>query len=105
MKTKDLKFGYHMYGNKGACWSDKIHIAQSGLFAGTLCGTPMLANNWARIWKKEECNCPECLIEYKKLTCEHKSQTMLDAGGDAESGPITTSKCNDCGEVITQFGM
>lgn len=31
--------------------------------------------------------------------------TMVDGGGDAESGPITRTKCVKCGLTNTQFGM
>lgn len=64
---KELKSDYHVFGNKGACWSDKIHIAKSGAFTGrTLCGTPMLSSNWARIWERKDVGCPKCIEIYEK---------------------------------------
>lgn len=64
MKTDKLQNGYYMFGNKGAVWANKAHIAHTG--SETLCGTPMLSSNWARIEKLEEVNCPECLAIYGK---------------------------------------
>lgn len=63
MKTNELKNNYYMFGNKGAVWSNKVHIAKSGQ-AGTLCGTPMLSTNWARIEQVEHIGCRECLLAY-----------------------------------------
>jgi hypothetical protein len=68
MKTSELKPNFYMFGNKGAVWSNTAHIAQSGIFAGgTLCGTPMLSTNWARIENVEHIGCPECLEAYNKI--------------------------------------
>lgn len=67
MNKKDLKTGYYQYGNKGSVWSDKVHIGKSGK-STTLCGTPMLASNWARIWEHPSCKCPECLEVYTNET-------------------------------------
>jgi len=64
MKTNKLQEGYYMFGNKGSVWSNKAHIAHEG--SETLCGTPMLSTNWARIEVLEEVNCPECLAVYGK---------------------------------------
>jgi len=63
MKQKELNSKYYLYGNKGAVWTNKVHIAKSGQ-AGTLCGTPMLSNNWARIEGIDHAGCPECLLAY-----------------------------------------
>ena len=65
MNKSELKPGYYMYGNKGACWSDKIHIAKNNS-STTLCGQPMLASNWARILKKETIGCANCMTTYKQ---------------------------------------
>jgi hypothetical protein len=68
MKTNELKPNFYMFGNKGAVWTNTVHIAQAGIFAGTtLCGTPMLSTNWARIENVEHIGCPECLEEYNKI--------------------------------------
>lgn len=66
MKVSELKESYHMFGNKGTVWSNSAHIAKSDLSGRTLCGTPMLSTNWARIEKLEEVRCPECLDKYKQ---------------------------------------
>lgn len=55
---------YYLFGNKGAVWSNKVHIAQSGSPV-TLCGTPMLSSNWASINGVKEAGCPECLAKLK----------------------------------------
>jgi hypothetical protein len=64
MKTADLKAGYYMFGNKGAVWSNTVHIAKSG--PGTLCGTPMLSGNHAKYEGVQEIGCKECLTIYKQ---------------------------------------
>lgn len=64
MKIEYLDKEHYLYGNKGACWSNQVHIAKSGI-NGTLCGTPMLATNWAAHWGKDEPGCPECIKIYK----------------------------------------
>jgi hypothetical protein len=66
MKVSELKEGYHMFGNKGTVWSNSAHIAKSGHYGNTMCGTPMLSTNWARIEKLEEVRCPDCLKIYNE---------------------------------------
>jgi hypothetical protein len=65
MNKKELHNEFYMYGNKGACWTNNIHIAKSGS-STTLCGTPMLAFNWANRWEKEEIECEDCLLKYNE---------------------------------------
>ena len=62
MNQTELSSNQYLFGNKGAVWSNKVHIAQSG-DATTLCGTPMLSSNWARIEGVSEAGCPECLAK------------------------------------------
>ena len=62
-----LKKGYWMFGNKGSCWNKEPHITKSGI-STTLCGVPMLSNNWARIWDLEYIGCKKCIEIYKKET-------------------------------------
>lgn len=64
IKVADLKSGYHVFGNKGNVWADEAHIAKSGMHSETLCGVPMLSNNWARIEQVEHIGCQECLALY-----------------------------------------
>lgn len=64
--VKDLKPGYHLFGNKGTVWENKAHIAKDGMYSDTLCGVPMLSNNWAKIEKVEEVGCIECIKIYKE---------------------------------------
>jgi hypothetical protein len=64
MTVKELKSGYHIFGNKGNVWSNQCHIAKSGFDGRTLCDVPMLSNNWARIEEVKTIGCPECLSKY-----------------------------------------
>ena len=78
MKASNLKNPFYHYGNKGAVWSNETHIAESGSFSGvTLCGTPMLASNWARIEEHPTIGCTDCLTKWLEvegyiLTCDIK---------------------------------
>ena len=65
VNVSDLKSEYHIFGNKGNVWSDTAHIYKSGFNGRTLCGVPMLSNNWAFIENVETIGCPECLKRYK----------------------------------------
>lgn len=62
MNQTELSSNQYLFGNKGAVWSNQVHIAQSG-DTTTLCGTPMLSSNWARIEGVEVAGCPECLAK------------------------------------------
>lgn len=64
MNQTELSSNQYLFGNKGAVWSNQVHIAQSGN-ATTLCGTPMLSSNWARIEGVEVAGCPVCLAKAK----------------------------------------
>jgi len=45
IKTKELKGDHYMFGNKGAVWSNKVHIAKSGDGTHrTLCGNVDVKN-------------------------------------------------------------
>ena len=67
MNKAELKPGYYQYGNKGAVWTKSVHIYKSGDDTHrTLCGLPMLATNWARIWEYQDCDCKECLTKYNE---------------------------------------
>lgn len=63
MKAENLINGFYQFGNKGAIWSNKTHIA-SNSSPVTLCGTPMLSSNWAKITEHQEIHCEECLKQY-----------------------------------------
>jgi hypothetical protein len=61
MTIEKLKTNYYIFGNKGNVWSNQCHIAKAGDFSGrTLCGVPMLSNNWAKIENVEHIGCDEC---------------------------------------------
>jgi hypothetical protein len=65
INVSDLKTGYYVFGNKGNVWSNTAHIAKSDFSGRTLCGVPMLSNNWARIEQVDTIGCSECLARYK----------------------------------------
>jgi len=65
IKVLDLKKDFYMFGNKGTDWSDSAHIARNG-DSTTLCGVPMLSNNWAKIEKLEHIGCEDCISKYNK---------------------------------------
>lgn len=67
MQISDLLYGYSIFGNKGAVWSKKCHIQRNGE-PETLCGVPMLSNNWARIEEVKEIGCEDCIVQYRKST-------------------------------------
>ena len=62
----DLKNGYYIFGNKGNVWSDECHIGKSDFSGRTLCGVPMLSNNWARIEEVDTIGCSKCLELYQQ---------------------------------------
>ena len=66
MKVSELKEGYRIFGNKGTVWSNTAHISGPGFDGNTLCGTPKLSTNWARIEEVQEIGCPKCLEKYKQ---------------------------------------
>ena len=65
VNVNDLKPGYSIFGNKGNVWNDECHISKSDFSGRTLCGVPMLSNNWARIEEVDTIGCYECLKRYK----------------------------------------
>ena len=65
MNKSNLTSGYYIFGNKGAVWSNQVHIAKNS-DSTTLCKTPMLSSNWARIQEVEHIGCEECLNKYKE---------------------------------------
>jgi hypothetical protein len=64
-KIKHIDNKHYLFGNKGACWSNRVHIAKSGQ-SGTLCGTPMLSTNWAAHWAVSQPGCDECIKIYEE---------------------------------------
>jgi hypothetical protein len=66
MKVSELKEGYYMFGNKGNVWGNSAHIFKLGFHGTTLCNTPMLSRNWAKIEEVQEIGCKECLEIYNK---------------------------------------
>lgn len=63
-----LKSNYSIFGNKGSVWAGACHIAKSDLSGLTLCGTPMLSSNWARIENIQIIGCQECIELYLAST-------------------------------------
>lgn len=66
MKIHYLDNQHYLFGNKGAVWSNKIHIWEKGNMSTTMCGTPGLSSNWAAIEEKTQAGCPECIYLYIK---------------------------------------
>ena len=64
INVSDLKTGYYVFGNKGNVWNNTAHIGKSDFSGRTLCGVPMLSNNWARIEQVDTIGCSECLARY-----------------------------------------
>ena len=64
ISVKDLKPKHSIFGNKGNVWSNECHIAEQGFSGRTMCGVPMLSNNWARISEVQEIGCQECINLY-----------------------------------------
>lgn len=70
MNNTTLLPKYMLYGNKGAVWSKTIHIAEVGFSPTTLCGTPMLATNWANYEQNAEAGCAKCIETLKQIKTE-----------------------------------
>lgn len=71
---KFLDTNHMLYGNKGAVWTNSVHICDTGYSSTTLCGVPMLSSNWAAIMKVEEPGCLKCRTIY---TCKNMSREDL----------------------------
>lgn len=68
MDIKELKPNCYQYGNKGAVWTNTVHIAKSDAMLGyTLCGTAMLSHNWAQIVEHNKIGCPVCIVKHNDL--------------------------------------
>jgi hypothetical protein len=85
MNVKDLKPNHYIFGNKGNVWSNTAHIAKSDFSGRTLCGVPMLSNNWARIEEVKTIGCAECLAKYNNEPSnddyiQQLAQHMVDVG-------------------------
>ena len=61
----NLKLKYSIFGNKGNVWADECHIAHADLSGRTLCDTPMLSSNWARIENVNTVGCQKCIEVYQ----------------------------------------
>lgn len=66
IKVTDLRKGFSIFGNRGNVFSNECHIQLDGE-PRTLCGTPMLSSNWARIDDVKQCGCEECIEIYNEL--------------------------------------
>jgi len=86
MNVSELKPGYSIFGNKGNVWTNTAHIAKSDFSGRTMCGVPMLSNNWARIEGVKTIGCPQCLLMYNGYGDEsvdeikRMAQYMVDMG-------------------------
>lgn len=61
--VKDLKANHYLFGNKGNVWSNDCHISSSDS-STTLCGTPKLSTNHARLQGVKEIGCKKCIDIY-----------------------------------------
>lgn len=75
MNASELKSNYSIYGGKGNVWNNTAHIYKSG--TGNLCGTPVLATNWARIEGVSEVGCPQCLEKYN-VEMDHEIELQFE---------------------------
>lgn len=64
MKMTFLDSCHMLYGNKGAVCTNLVHICETGLNSCTLCGTPMLATNWAAEMEIDKPGCLKCRTIY-----------------------------------------
>ena len=111
LKANELVNGFYHFGNKGAVWSNETHIAKSG-DSGTLCGTPMLSSNWARIENHPEIGCQKCLSKYSDLNViprEPKHKFTRPALWFCKGDEVTMSKINkyftdECFNQLVKYG-
>lgn len=64
IKIENLGTNYYIFGNKGNVWTDTAHAYKRG--KGTLCGTPALSHNHAKLEGITEVGCPKCLERIHK---------------------------------------
>lgn len=111
LKENELVNGFYHFGNKGAVWSNETHIAKSG-DSFTLCETPMLSSNWARINEHQEIGCQKCLSKYSDLNViprEPKYKFTRSALWFCTNDMVTMSDCNkyftnECFNQLVQYG-
>ena len=67
IKYTDVRSGYYGWAKKGDVWDNTRHLTKSGS-SGTLCGLPMLGNNYASSSDNNgpEVGCQKCLAKYYK---------------------------------------
>jgi len=65
IKYADIKPGFYGWAKKGDVWDNTRHLTKSGS-SGTLCGLPMLGNNYANSTEGsgKEVGCQKCLEKY-----------------------------------------
>jgi hypothetical protein len=91
MKVSELKSGYHLFGNKGNVWNNNAHISKSGEPV-TMCDTPMLSTNWARIEEVKIIGCSECLEKYNNELKEEDLGPEYDSAGFTEDDRIVNGQ-------------
>jgi hypothetical protein len=90
-----------LYGNKGAVWTNSVHICETGFNSSTLCGTPMLATNWAAEMEVEKPGCLKCRTIYACKNAKREDLIRVCMNNDhngvysdkackAESMPLAT---------------
>lgn len=113
LNVNELVDGFYQFGNKGAVWSNETHIAKSG-DSFTLCNTPMLSSNWARINFHKEIGCQKCLSKYSDLNViprvkEPKYKFTRPALWFCKGDEVTMVEINkyftdECFNQLVQFG-
>jgi len=92
MKQTFLDSCHMLYGNKGAVWTDSVHICEVGFNSSTLCGVPMLATNWAAEMNVTEPGCLKCRLLYTLKSVTREDMIKICANND-HNGTWTDEQC------------
>ena len=92
MKQTFLDSCHMLYGNKGAVWTNSVHICETGFNSSTLCGVPMLATNWAAEMEIEKPGCLKCRTIYACKNAKREDLIEVCANND-HNGIWTDEQC------------
>ena len=101
LKVTELDDNHYLFGNKGTTWDNSAHIAKLGE-STTLCDTPMLSSNWAKIHELEEAGCPKCIEIYNNS--KEKSKPVVKPYKDVQVGDIAYNTPNGDGPTDKPIG-
>lgn len=82
MKQTFLDSCHMLYGNKGAVWTDQVHICETGFSSSTLCGVPMLSTNWAAQAGIKKPGCLKCRTIYACKNAKREDLIKVCANND-----------------------